>query len=341
MVAWRVATAGAVSVLIALACPVWAQQPPPQPQSKEAPPQEAPPPRSALEQILIERGGLLLRPGQLEVEPAVEYGFFSTRRINVSGFSILPTLIIGVLETEKVERNILDGVLTLRLGVFRDFQAEARIRYGYIWDELTTETSQVTRTNSGIGDVEGAVSYQLFRERGLIPDTILSVRGRFPTGDDGFGGDPNTPALGTGFYGVQGSVTVVKAVDPAALFATVLYSHNFSRSVRLQPGNQFDTEISPGAAFGYQLGIGIGLTPELALNLRFEQRILFDTETKVPGSPQRTVNGSGLNVASMFLGVYWSLSRYVSIDASVGLGLTEDSPDFTVRLAVPIRFNLW
>src|SRR5262249_54103083 len=146
-------------------------------------------------------------------------------------------------ETEKVERTILDGALTLRLGIFRDFQAEVRMRYGYIWDDLTTETTEVTRTNSGIGDVEAALSYQLLRERGWIPDTILSVRGRFPTGDDGFGGNPNKPALGSGFYGVQGSVTVVKAIDPAALFATALYSHNFSRTVRLQRADQFETEI--------------------------------------------------------------------------------------------------
>jgi hypothetical protein len=340
MVARWVAAAGALSI-IALASPVSAQQPPPQQQPTEAPQQEAPPPRSALEQILIERGGLLLRPGQLEIEPTLEYGFFSTRRINVSGFSILPTLIIGVLETEKVERTVLDGALTLRLGIFRDFQVEARMRYGYIEDDLTTETTEVTRSNSGIGDVEAALSYQLFRERGLIPDMILSVRGRFPTGDDGFGGNPNKPALGSGFYGVQGSMTVVKAVDPAALFATALYSHNFSRTVRLQRGDQFETEITPGDSFGYQLGIGIGLTPELALNLRFEQRILFDTKTKEPGSSQRTVNGSGLNVATIFFGVYWSLTRHLSVDTSVGVGLTEDSPDFIVRLAFPIRFNVW
>src|ERR671936_244970 len=104
--AWAV---GIACLVRALTSPVAAQEP------QEEPPQ----PRITLERALIEQGGLLLRPGQFELEPSVEYAFFSTRRINVSGFSILPTLIIGVLETEKAERNIVDTVLAARLRLFR------------------------------------------------------------------------------------------------------------------------------------------------------------------------------------------------------------------------------
>ena len=107
---------GLVAILLLLPASGRAQQPQ----------EEAPSTRLTLERALIEQGGLLLRPGQLDVEPSVEYTFFSTRRIDVSGFSILPTLIIGVLQTEEVERNLLDTALTMRLGLFRDLQIDAR-----------------------------------------------------------------------------------------------------------------------------------------------------------------------------------------------------------------------
>lgn len=304
---------------------------------------EPPPPRITLERALIEQGGLLLRPGQFEIEPSVEYTFFSTRRINVSGFSILPTLIIGVLETEKAERSVVDTVLTARLGLVRNVQAEVRLPYRFVSDRLTTETTERTESNSGIGDVEVALLFQALRERGALPDVIVGVRGKMRTGDDPFGGDPNDPPVSTGFYSVTGLMTAVKAIDPAALFASAVYTYNVGRTVRLLATDAFKTDIYPGDSFGYNLGLALALAPELAMNFRFEHRFVVATEARSPvtGGRRTEVRGSSLNVATAFLGVNWALTRRVSVDVSVGVGVTEDAPDVTVRLAVPIRFNLW
>ena len=212
---------GLVAILLLLPASGRAQQPQ----------EEAPSTRLTLERALIEQGGLLLRPGQLDVEPSVEYTFFSTRRIDVSGFSILPTLIIGVLQTEEVERNLLDTALTMRLGLFRDLQIDARVPYRVTWDQLTTASAERTESNDGIGDVEVGLSYQVLRERAYVPDVILGVRGKFRTGEDPFEAGTDTPPLGTGFYSVTGLVTAARSFDPAALFATALYTHNFGRSV--------------------------------------------------------------------------------------------------------------
>lgn len=300
-------------------------------------------PRITLERALIERGGLLLRPGQLEIEPAVEYTYFSSRRIAVSGFSILPTLIVGVLETEKVERNVVDTVLTARLGVFKDFQVEVRVPYRFVSDRRSTETTETTASNDGIGDVEGALFYQPLRERGPLPDLIAGVRGKALTADDPFGRNANQPPLGTGFYAVVGSLTAVKSLDPAALFASVLYAHNFSRTVRLLEADPFKTEIEPGDSFGYNLGLALAITPELAASLRFEHRIIESTRTRqrVAGGQRREVPGSALNVGTAFAGVNWSPARNVGLDLSVGIGATTDAPDLTIRFAIPIRFTLW
>lgn len=110
--------------------------------------------------------------------------------------------------------------------------------------------------------------------------------GKSRTGEDPFDGDPNEPPLGTGFYSVTGLVTAVKFLDPAALFGSVLYTHNFVRTVRLLPDDPFRTEIDPGDGVGYNLGLALGLTPELGMNFRFEHRLVFPTEvrSRAPGS---------------------------------------------------------
>jgi len=319
---------------------------PSKPAAAEAPKEEQTseePPPVSLELSLIERGGLLLRPGQLEIVPAFDYSFFDTRRISVSGFSILPTLIIGVLETEKIQRNVLDPSLTVRLGVFDDFQVEVRAPYRYIHDRRSTETTETTDSNFGLGDVEGAIFYQPFRERGVVPDVIIGIRGKSITGEDPFGGEADDLPLGTGFYSVTGSITAVKSSDPAVVFASLLYTHNFDRTVRLLRTHQFETHIEPGDSIGYNVGIALALSIDLSINFRLEQRFVFATETDSlqAGVINGEVPGSTLNVATAFAGVTWALARNVSMDFSVGVGLTEDSPDVTVHIAFPIRFDLY
>jgi hypothetical protein len=337
MSALSVIVVGLVTLLLLAPCSLAAQD-----RAGTQPQDEPPSTRLTLERALIERGGLLLRPGELDLEPSVEYTFFSTRRIAVSGFSILPTLIIGVLQTEEVERNLLDTALTARLGLFKDFQADVRVPYRIAWDRLTTADAERTESNDGIGDIEVGLSYQPLRERELLPDLILGVRGKFRTGEDTFDVDTDEPPLGTGFYSVTGLVTAVRSFDPAALFATVLYTHNFDRSVRL-PGEAFETEIDPGGSFGYILGLALALTPELGMNFRWEHRYVQPTETspRRPGVASSKVPGSSINYGIAYVGINWAPTTRFSIDLSVGVGVTEDSPDMALRFAVPVRFNLW
>ncbi len=310
--------------------------------AKAEPPSEEPPPVS-LELALIERGGLLLPPGRLEIVPAFDYFFIDTRRISVSGFSILPTLIIGVLETEKVQRNIIEPSLTARLGVIRDFQVEVRVPFRYIEDTRSTETMETSTSDAGIGDVEAAVFYQPLRERGWVPDVIVGVRGKSITGDDPFGGSATDLPLGTGFYSITGSITAVKSADPAVIFASIIYTHNLDRTVRLLGSHEFETEINPGNSIGYNLGVALALSIDLALNFRFEQRFVSSTETRSlqPGVINGEVPGSTLNVATAYAGVTWAIARNVSMDLSVGVGLTEDTPDVSVHIAFPIRFDIY
>jgi len=317
-------------------------KPPAAEPAKPEPPSEEPPPVS-LELALIERGGLLLPPGRLEIVPAFDYFFIDTRRISVSGFSILPTLIIGVLETEKVQRNIIEPSLTARLGVFQDFQAEVRVPFRYIEDTRSTETMETSTSDAGIGDVEAAVFYQPLRERGWVPDVIVGVRGKSITGQDPFGGWATDLPLGTGFYSITGTITAVKSADPAVIFASIIYTHNLDRTVRLLGSHEFETEIDPGNSIGYNLGVALALSIDLAINFRFEQRFVSSTETRSlqPGVINGEVPGSRLNVATAYAGVTWAIARNVSMDLSVGVGLTEDTPDVSVHLAFPIRFDIY
>jgi hypothetical protein len=176
-----------------------------------------------------------------------------------------------------------------------------------------------------------------------VPDVILSVRGKGITGEDPFGGDGTQLPTGTGFYSVSGIITAVKSADPAVLFASFIYTHNFDRTVKLLGTHEFESTINPGETIGYNLGIAIALSIDVALSFRFEQRFVSTTSisSQQVGVINGDVPGSKLNVANAYAGVTWALARNVSMDLSVGVGLTEDSPDVSIYLAFPIRFSIY
>ncbi len=303
--------------------------------------QQDEPPRTqlSLERTLIERGGLLLPPGTMEIEPAVDYQHYSTRRISVSGFSILPTLIIGVLETEKVQRDLLDASITLRIGVIRDIQVEVRVPYRFAWDRISTNTTEIRSSDSDLGDIEMALSFQPVKEKGWVPDIILGVRGKTTTGKDPFSLQPGEIPTGTGLWAVTGTVTAVKSSDPAVIFGGVSYTHNFDRKVRLAVGDTADTSIDPGATIGYNIGVALAVSIDMSINIRLQQSFTTRSKTRVTGGTQTAVPGSTLNVAIASFGVTWAISKNMSADVSFGVGMTEDSPDVTVRFAIPVRFS--
>ncbi|MFQ5914998.1 MAG: hypothetical protein ACE5JS_17655 [Nitrospinota bacterium] len=327
---WLAAAAVVCCVIFALKKPLMAQ-------NNDA---DEEPPQLTLERALIQRGGLLLRPGQLELEPTFDYSFFSTRRISVTGFSILPTFIVGEIATAKVQRDVLEPSLTVRLGVIQDVQAELRVPYRFVFDRVSTETSETTAQDNDIGDVEGAIFYQPFKEQGIIPDVIVGLRGKTITGQDPFGLDPARELpTGTGLYSITGTVTAVRSSDPAVIFGGLIFTHNIDRTVTLRAadGSLVRTSINPGYTIGYNVGVAMAFSIDLAFNFRLEQRFTTPTETGAPGGPKSDVPGSFLNVAQAFFGITWALTQITSIDFSTGIGLTEDSPDVTVRVSVPIR----
>ncbi|RLA99774.1 MAG: acetate kinase, partial [Deltaproteobacteria bacterium] len=49
------------------------------------------------------------------------------------------------------------------------------------------------------------------------------------------------------------------------------------------------------------------------------------------------VPGTFMNVATLFLGMSYSLSKKTYLNVNVGIGLTVDAPDVQVSVSIPIR----
>src|SRR5277367_1555503 len=61
----------------------------------------------ALDQALIVRGGLLLPSGTMEIDNTTSFFSSSSDHLTVNGFALLPVLVVGDIESERVRANYL------------------------------------------------------------------------------------------------------------------------------------------------------------------------------------------------------------------------------------------
>lgn len=278
-----------------------------------------------IEKTLIERGGMLLPKGRLQIEPSFSTAHFSANRINIQGFSILPILVIGEISTETVKRDIFIETLSLKYGLLHNLQGELKFPYRYQFERVTDNLgAETTRDAGGFGDMEFSLSRQIAYEKGFIPDTLLSISAKPPTGRSPYN---RAIGLGTGHWGIRSALIAAKSSDPIVVFGSLSYTWNIKRDIANYG------VVEPGDTIGYSLGTALALSYQTAINFQFEQGI-----TSKMRKNGKYVNGSFLNAASLRYGFTWSLSEKSSVDFSVSHGLTTDAPDYIVELRFPFTF---
>jgi len=286
--------------------------------------------RAAFERTLVERGGLLLPWGKFDIEPGLSYVHSSSDRIVIDGFTILPVLVVGDIFSERVRRDHFIASATLRAGLPWDMQLGVYVPYRYESLRVFTQDNQETDDSiNGLGDVEVALSYQLPLKRGRFPDLIAGLRWKSKTAKDPF--SPDTPqglSLGTGFNSFEGTLMAVKVSDPVVFFGRLSFTYN---AEEIKPVG----EVDPGDSYGLQMGMALALNLDTSVNFSYDQR--YTDSTDLNG---QTVPGSYLTTGTFTTGISYVMDTHKSLDVSVGIGLTRDSPDVQVNFSLPIRFSL-
>jgi hypothetical protein len=273
----------------------------------------------ALERSLVATGVLLLPFGQVEVEPIASY---VRREAHVPAlFSINGD---QVLAQQKVRRNEFQQSLSLRGGLPFDAQLEFNLPYTEVDQENVTNVQVATLSRSttgwGLGDLSLGVAKTVLREKNWWPDLITRFTWTAPTGQF----KSNDVVLGNDSNQLRGQVVALKRQDPLAFSAQVFYETTFER-------NGFEL----GDNLGLSGGLFLATSPETSLQLSLSQEFVQDS--KLNGKKQK---GSDQVASVLNLGFSSILTRNVLLQMVVGVGLTDDAPDYSVELSLPIRFSL-
>ena len=311
---------------------------------------------------LFDQPGVLTPKGKYVLEPSVQYSYSSSNRVALVGYTIIPALLIGLVDVREVKRNTLTGALAVRYGLSNRFEVEAKLPYVYRSDStisreiFTGSASERVFSNSGkgIGDVEIGARYQL-NDGGINKPYFLgSLRFKSRTGRDPFEvvtdcitrcvgntsgtGLPLDLPTGSGFYSLQPGVTWLFPSDPAVFFGGFSYTYNFKRSgvsrLVLNGEREFIGDVEPGGIFGVNFGMGLALNDKSSFSMGVDLNSVG--RTRQNGVPLATSVRTQLG--SLLLGYSYRYSDKTTFSVTVGAGLTRDTPDLTVNLRIPMSF---
>jgi hypothetical protein len=280
----------------------------------------------ALERTLTAAGALLLLPGSAELSTSISY----THGVEDT-VTILPPPPENLSASLKARRDVVRTELQLQIGLPYDSQIELGLPYSFVDQEVFAELDflaidRESEWGHGIGDLRVGLAKGLLREGRWWPDAIARV---FWDTDTGRTRDGPVVLGRNGFNELGGSLTLTKRQDPLVFVGNVGYETSFEKY-----------NIEHGDRLNVLVGAFLAASPETSLRFVFQQG--FTDEVRINEPPfNGKLPASDLTTSVLTLGASSVIGRGVLLDLSVGAGLTDDAPDYTARLSMAWRFNLF
>lgn len=271
----------------------------------------------------------LIRKGKTQFTYDLNYSYIGQEKlvtdITAEGLTLY--------EIENVSSHIITNTLSADYGVRDNLTANLTLPV----ISKYAETRGGGHTSNSLGDLTLGARFQPFEARRSGSMTLTSNL-RLPTGRSPFKIIAGSgEATGSGVASLSAGVNVNHIADPVALFgsftltgnaqATGLHQVNGSRILtRVQPG----TTAAFGMGFAYALSYGISTTLSFQTAISQGAKLHFEDGLKVKTASQTS--------AILNTGLGYRLSPKTTLNLSVGIGLTSDSPNFSVGLNVPLSF---
>jgi len=333
----------------------------------QAPEESTRPPEVAQ---IFDQPGVLTPRGTLVLEPSLQTGYYANDRVALIGYTVIPAILIGLVDVRQVKTTSVTAALAARYGVANRFELELKVPYMYIRGDTVSreiftgaaQDSVFSADGNGLGDIELTARYQLPNSGADRPFYVLWLRYKTRTGKDLFEvttdcvtrcvanatgtGLPLELPTGSGFASLQPGVTWMYASDPVVFFGSLSYLHNFAREdvsrTTLsgapegfpQTTTEYLGEIDAGDILGFNVGVGLALNERAAISIGYDHNIVARSRqngSDLPGSV-RVVLGT------LLLGGTYRISDRTSVNIALGAGMTRDTPDVTLVARLPIRF---
>lgn len=301
------------------------------------------------------------------MEGGVTYSRYDRNQLALNGFLALDSIFLGNISVDKVASDTLTYSLAARysltprwnIGVSVPFlQRQITYQKGGAGGAASSYAELSQGSSVTPGDTTLNLSYRLLPETDNRPDIVLTGSVIAPTGRSPYGiswetinagqdasgnsfvqfSVPTKQATGNGLWGYGASLSMVKTMDPALVFANLGYTGYLSRhfkDIGIDPNVQNPGRVKLGESFSYTLGLAFALNDRTSLSLAVSDQISRQAKIKYDGQRWQSLIGSNANAATFSLGMTYALNKRTTLVTTLGVGLTPDAPDFTLGIKVP------
>ena len=301
-------------------------------------------------------GGVLTEKGTLVIEPQLQLSTSQTNAFTFQGVEILDTFLIGVIEAQDNDRDLISPALRLSYGLTSRLEVSLKIPYVWRDDELRATIPQIEGgegqptvlendlDGNGLGDIEASISYQLNNGLNGWPYFLSNLRYKSTTGEGPFDVDRDSNgietelATGSGFHAIEPSITMLYPSDPAVFFANVGYLFNLDDDIDKNFGEQRVGNVDPGDVTRISFGMGLSLNPRASFTVGYKHDFIQKTETEING---KDFSSSRLDVGALLLGYNYNVNKNMQANLNLELGVTDDAPDVILTLRLPYSLHLF
>jgi hypothetical protein len=300
--------------------------------------------------------------GKFSLETGITYARYDARQLTLNGFLALDSIFLGNINLDRIKSDSWTLDLTGRYNLDNRWQFDLNVPVVYREstyqsggagnDATATSEASVTRDPT-IGDVNFGVAYKFLDETPNLPDAVVSVRVKAPTGKEPFGiklvKQPNNDNLylpeslptGNGVWSVTPGISLVKTFDPAVLFGSLSYTHNFEDSfddISSQVNQKVGGKVRLGDSFQFGVGVAFALNEKMSMSFSVSDLVQRKSKLKPDGGDWQSVVSSDANAGYFNVGMTIAASDNLTIVPNLAIGMTDDAPDFTFSLKFPYYF---
>ncbi|MEO8598688.1 MAG: transporter [bacterium] len=319
-------------------------------------------PGTAQAQAITSTQGIPLFDRKFSFEQGLTYTHYDKRSLVLSGFLALDSILLGKINLQQIKTDQLQYDLTGRWNMSDRLSLDVNLPLVYRTSNYLSPgvggaagaTSDGSNNSTAMGDVSAGAYYQLGKESSESPDWIASIRVKAPTGRDPYGiklldADPNNNNLlipsrqptGNGVWSTSLGLSALKTYDPVVLFANIGYNYNFKRSFDDLSSTQNTVapgQVQLGNSWSLGAGFALALNDKTSVSFSYSQSVQVASRLRAEGGPWVRQVGSESNSATFNTGLTRQFTKNLTMVGTLSIGLTPDSPDFSVGIKFPYTF---
>jgi hypothetical protein len=270
----------------------------------------------------------LIRAGKLALSYDLSYSYVGEERIVTDIANGSATLFNIENNNSHTVTNTLSADYGLRDNLTTNVTLPLISRY--------SDTAQRSGISNSVGDISAGVRWQPFEARRDTPNMTVISNVRLPTGRSPFKIIAGSgEATGSGVGAVTVGLNVNKIVDPVALFGSLNYTVSTpAKNLWQVNGSRILTRVQPGNSFGFGVGFAYALSYGISTTVSFQEAISAGSKLRFADGLEAKTHMQTSGILNLGLG--YRISPKTTVNFSVGIGVTPDSPNLVVGMNIPL-----